>query len=108
MIGYNTKPLADGDTNEIVIGANAIGNGSNTVTLGNDNIVKTFLKGSVGIDTDPTEKLSIYWTTNVDAYIGRGTTDTDVTFIALRNPAGTLYYCYPDGTGTWVCSTTKP
>jgi len=35
-----------------VIGGGAVGNGSNTVTLGNDSIVKTILKGSVGIGTD--------------------------------------------------------
>jgi hypothetical protein len=36
-------------TNEIIIGAEANGNGSNSVTLGNDNITKTFLKGDVKI-----------------------------------------------------------
>jgi hypothetical protein len=34
-----------GATNEIVIGASSIGNGSNTVTLGNNSITKTYLKG---------------------------------------------------------------
>jgi hypothetical protein len=46
-VGYNTKASASGNTNEIVIGADAIGNGSNTVTLGNDSITKTVLKGDV-------------------------------------------------------------
>jgi len=41
----------DGTDNEIVIGYNAIGNGSNSVTLGNDDITTTILKGSVGIGT---------------------------------------------------------
>ena len=59
-IGYNTKAKADGDTNEIVIGASAIGNGSNSVTLGNDSITKTILKGNVGIGTNsPSYKLDI-------------------------------------------------
>ncbi|OGY50106.1 MAG: hypothetical protein A3J59_04800 [Candidatus Buchananbacteria bacterium RIFCSPHIGHO2_02_FULL_56_16] len=53
-LGYLTKALADGDTNEIVIGASAIGLGSNTAVLGNDSIVTTALKGNVGIgDTSP-------------------------------------------------------
>jgi archaellum component FlaF (FlaF/FlaG flagellin family) len=43
--------LADGDTNEIVIGASAVGAGSNSVVLGNDSITKTVLKGNVGIGT---------------------------------------------------------
>ena len=33
--------------NQIVIGYDATGNGSNTVTLGNDNITDTYLKGNV-------------------------------------------------------------
>jgi len=54
-LGYNTMALADGDTNEIVIGANAVGAGSNSVVLGNDSITKTILKGSVVIGaTTPT------------------------------------------------------
>jgi hypothetical protein len=45
LIGSLTSIL--GGENEIVIGDEARGNGSNTVTLGNDNIVKTVLKGKV-------------------------------------------------------------
>jgi hypothetical protein len=45
LIGGQTRIL--GGENEIVIGDVAQGNGSNTVTLGNDNIVKTVLKGKV-------------------------------------------------------------
>jgi hypothetical protein len=41
FIGASTKALADNDQNEIVIGYNAIGGGSNTATLGNTSIVKT-------------------------------------------------------------------
>lgn len=41
-------------TNEIVIGFQAIGRGSNTVVLGNDSIASTALKGAVGAGTLPT------------------------------------------------------
>jgi hypothetical protein len=34
FLGNNTKASANGNTNEIVIGDNAIGNGSNTITIG--------------------------------------------------------------------------
>ncbi|NCD06921.1 MAG: hypothetical protein EOL97_12440, partial [Spirochaetia bacterium] len=51
FLGYNTKPLNDGDQNEIVIGYNTTGLGSNSVVLGNNDITKTILKGSVGIGT---------------------------------------------------------
>src|SRR3989344_2510450 len=50
-LGANTRDLASGDTNEIVIGNNATGLGSNTVVLGNNNITTTALKGNVGIGT---------------------------------------------------------
>ncbi|PIZ46867.1 hypothetical protein COY32_02645, partial [candidate division WWE3 bacterium CG_4_10_14_0_2_um_filter_41_14] len=56
-LGYGTRALANGDTNEIVIGASAIGNGSNSVTLGNDSITKTILRGNVGIGTTAPGKL---------------------------------------------------
>jgi hypothetical protein len=36
---------ASGDTNEIVIGYNAIGNGSNTATIGNSSLLRTYLTG---------------------------------------------------------------
>jgi hypothetical protein len=40
FLGARSKALADGGTNEIVIGANAVGGGSNTITLGNDEITE--------------------------------------------------------------------
>ena len=47
FIGKETRANADGETNQIVIGDTAIGNGSNTVTLGNNSITDTYLKGDV-------------------------------------------------------------
>jgi hypothetical protein len=49
FIGNSTRAAADSQTNQIVIGDTAIGNGSNTVTLGNDSITDTYLKGDVNI-----------------------------------------------------------
>ena len=61
FLGYDTKALADGGINEIVIGYEATGIGSNTVTLGNDSIVTTALKGNVGIGTArPSHKLEVF------------------------------------------------
>jgi hypothetical protein len=68
--GYNAMAQASGDTNEIVIGASAIGNGSNTVTLGNTNIVKTILQGNVGIGTaSPNYLLEINGSLGVEGHI---------------------------------------
>jgi len=46
-LGAKTKALADGGANETVIGYNAIGAGSNSVTLGNTSVTKTLLIGAV-------------------------------------------------------------
>ena len=65
--GYNAMAQASGDTNEIVIGASAIGNGSNTVTLGNTSIVKTILQGNVGIGTTtPSQSLDVNGNVNIE------------------------------------------
>jgi hypothetical protein len=54
FLGAGTKALADNQTNQIVIGHNAIGAGSNTVTLGNTSIIKTFLRGTLNAANLPT------------------------------------------------------
>ncbi len=66
FIGANTKALADNQTNQIVIGYNAIGLGSNTVVIGNDDISLTSLKGQVGINNstpDASAQLDVSSTT---------------------------------------------
>jgi hypothetical protein len=79
FLGYNTKALANGDNNEIVIGYDATGIGTDTVVLGNDSITKTALKGSVGIgQTVPTSKLDV-------TTAGLGVTQTTSSGLALVN-----------------------
>jgi carbonic anhydrase/acetyltransferase-like protein (isoleucine patch superfamily) len=59
-LGNDTKALANNQTNQIVIGYDATGIGSNTAVLGNDSIVTTALKGNVGIGTtSPTALLDV-------------------------------------------------
>lgn len=51
-LGYLSSGGAlDNASNEVVIGSRAVGAGSNSVTLGNDAITKTILKGKIGIGT---------------------------------------------------------
>jgi hypothetical protein len=50
FIGNGTRPLLNNAGNEIVIGDSTIGNGSNTVTLGNTNITDSYLNGNVHSD----------------------------------------------------------
>jgi hypothetical protein len=54
FLGVDTKAQANNQTNQIVIGFNAIGNGSNTVTLGNTSIIKTILRGTLNAANLPT------------------------------------------------------
>jgi hypothetical protein len=87
-IGKRIRPLAGTNNNEIIIGADVIGNlGSNTVTLGNGNIVKTLLGGVIqkrALDTAPASA--------TDA----GTTGE------IRVTATHIYVC--TATNTWVRS----
>jgi hypothetical protein len=60
FIGYETRAGASGQTNQIVIGHEAIGLGSNTAVLGNSSITTTALRGNVGIGTTaPSSKLEV-------------------------------------------------
>jgi hypothetical protein len=58
FLGDTSKALADNETNQIVIGHNAIGIGSNSVVLGNDSITTTALKGNVFIGDATTDASS--------------------------------------------------
>jgi hypothetical protein len=50
-LGSNTKASANDAQNEIVIGYNAIGAGSNTIRLGNDAITGVYTKGRVYVNS---------------------------------------------------------
>ena len=83
FLGAYTKALADSQTNQIVIGYDATGLGSNTAILGNSSITTTQLQGNVGIGTStPVNKLDIVGS------FGRGapvTKTTNFTVAATEN-----------------------
>jgi len=47
-LGFDSRASADGNTNEIVLGPNAIGNGSNTATIGDDNVTDVYINKDGG------------------------------------------------------------
>ena len=47
FLGYNTQAQADQQTNQIVIGYNTVGNGSNTTTIGNNSTTQTYIYGAM-------------------------------------------------------------
>ena len=61
FIGANVYPLADSQTNQIVIGFGSVGLGSNTTVLGNNSTTFTSIYGNVGIGvtTDSGYKLDV-------------------------------------------------
>ena len=48
FIGSETKPAADDESNQIIIGANAVGKGSNTALIGDDNITDIYMSEDSG------------------------------------------------------------
>ena len=47
FVGENARPLADNQTNQVVIGYNAVGKGSNSVQLGNTNVTSVNTSGKL-------------------------------------------------------------
>jgi hypothetical protein len=71
-IGSQTRALANNQTNQIVIGHNAIGQGSNTVTIGNSSITSNKLFGRVihadAVNADESATLGQV-NTSLDGYV---------------------------------------
>jgi len=93
-IGYNAYPLASGDTNETVIGDNAVGLGSNTIVIGSSTVTATELQNGVviGTSTTSTAALSVVGSTTLN-----GTTTLP---LLLNTILGT------DGSGNIIATTT--
>jgi hypothetical protein len=103
FIGNDTRPLASGQTNQVVIGYEGRGLGSNTTVIGNTGTTISFLHGKLTAgETDPKNKLE------TDGSFGRGSfvqvsgtsytvQDTDV-WIRITAATGTVVLTLPDAT----------
>lgn len=89
-IGYLTKASADGNTNEIIIGYDVIGNGSNTVTLGNTSIVTTVLRGNIGIGITSSLLAKLH-------IVGAGSTDATKSLVINDSVASPLLHVLDNG-----------
>lgn len=108
MIGSKTRPLADDETGEIVIGTDITGLGSNTTLIGDSNTVSTFIQGSLNLGTKTPEAsniLNVESTTRGVRFSTMNTTEMN----AIASPAnGTMVYntdsaCYCSYNGAiWV------
>jgi hypothetical protein len=92
FLGSGAMPLDNGGSNELVIGHFAVGAGNNSVTLGNNNITKTILKGAVSAKSYKLDALNTAPTSSTDTgNLGEIRVTTDY-----------IYVC--TATNTWVRS----
>lgn len=82
FIGNSAYPLNDGETNQIVIGHSVIGLGSNTVVLGDDDIINTYLKGTVNVDSNAADTVAIMKLENTGGAIK--------VFVSSASPEGVI------------------
>ncbi len=79
FIGSDTKPAANNQTNQIVIGHQSVGQGSNTVTIGNSDITSNKLFGRVihadAVNADESATLGQV-STSLGGYVTLGTAQT--------------------------------
>ena len=81
IIGYDSRSLADNQTNQVVIGYQGRGLGSNTTVLGNDATTQTWLGGSLtlGLRSTPAARLHV---------VGSGSTSSTWTAQFHNNATG--------------------
>lgn len=101
LLGYDVRPLASAQTNQIVIGYGTIGQGSNTTSIGNSSTTLTYLYGAVQ-QTSVTSSLIKADSTGKLVAAAAGTdylTSVSVSNIsATGTPSSTTYL---RGDGTW-------
>ena len=106
-IGYSTRASSASQSNETVIGYSAIGNGSNTVTLGNTSVTKTYLRG----DRLTNAVLEVSATApTISSGFGTSPTITGATTAAFTINVGTGgtassgVITLPTATNAWACA----
>jgi len=106
-LGYDTRPSANGNTNEIVIGYAASGGGSNSATLGNTSIATTILHGntSIGYTTNPSlYKLDVNGTGRFAGTIRSTVGNNSNVFTSVSATTGyqAIQLANTAGNGVWI------
>jgi hypothetical protein len=97
FLGSRSSALADSGTNEIVIGYNTIGKGSNTAVIGNNSITDVYLSSDTGATVHAGKfKLGALNTAPASA-------SATGTLGEIRFTADAIYFCI--ATDTWVKAT---
>jgi hypothetical protein len=91
-LGFDSRALADNQTNQIVVGHTAIGGGSNTATIGNSFVTVLYLSGAVG------------WFQGNGAPEGVVTAPIGSFYSRKDGGAGTSFYVKESGSGNtgWI------
>ena len=109
FLGNETTPLADGAENEVVIGSNAIGHGTNTITLGSAYNDSTFLTGTIYGLVYPYVSISVAYTAKSNDHVinctGAGT--FNITLPSAAGIVGKVYIIKKSGTSTTSVVTTS-
>jgi hypothetical protein len=92
FIGYRSRAAANNQTNQIVIGHDAIGLGSNTATIGNSSVTALYLAGAVG------------WFQGTGSPEGVVTAPVGSFYSNKSGGAGTTFYVKESGSGNvgWI------
>jgi hypothetical protein len=93
FIGYDSRPQLDSQSNQIVIGDQAIGNGSNSITIGNSNHDKTYIEGIYDATTNNSS--NVYITS--DGQLKRSLTSVSV-FDSIYSVADSIIFITPNDT----------
>lgn len=106
FVGYDTRAAADGQTNQNVIGNQAVGNGSNTTTLGNTSTVGTYIAGG-GLILPYAAKTGTYAILTTDYLINCTSGTFTVTLPTAVGVTGRSYEIVNSGSGTITIATTS-
>ena len=105
LLGYRCSANKSDATNQIIIGAEALGIGDNSVVLGNSSITKTELKGNVGIGTtSPSAKLQVVGDISCNTLRDASGTTGNSGEVLSSTGSGLQWISNTGGSGPWDTS----